>query len=630
MIGESSDRGPRPEGDAARDPRRRQIMQPLVVAAIIIAGLYFARAVLEPLALALLLSLLLAPAVRWLHYRAIPRGAAVVATVMLAMIVTLGVLAAVGDEIVGFAGNLPKYEENIATKIRSLQGSVPGASVVERATRVLRDLGYEFAPVEGSLSGSTAGAPVSVVIRSAEPATLQILRNVAGPLFGPLAFAGVMLLFVVMILLKREDLRDRLLRLGGARDLHRSTAAMNEAAERLSNYLLMQLAVGVCYGVPVGIGLALIGIPNAPLWGVLGVLLRFIPYIGGPLTAVVPVALAMAVDPGWSLLLWTVLLFTGMEVILANIVEPLVYGRTTGLSPVAVIVAPIFWTWLWGPVGLLLATPLTACLVVLGRYMPQLQFLDVLLGNRPVLSPEESLYQRILAQDPEEATEQAEEFARTKSIEAFFDEVAIPALLMAQADSDRGALSAERRAVIAAGFATILDNLAEDGVIDRVDDQAAEPRVACLAGRNELDLAAAWLLRHLLRLRGHSVVVFSPDALSTFNIDRLPLNGVAVVCLSLVSSTSPARARYLVRRIRRRARRARLLIGFWGQNRAEPSIEEATVATAADAVVTTLADALVEIEPALSATQPSRGVANKPVETRADRPAWAVRVDHPE
>ena len=292
-------------------------------------------------------------------------------------------------------------------------------------------------------------------------------------------------------------------------------------------------------------------------------------------------------------------------------VEPWVYGRTTGLSPVAVVLASVFWTWLWGPVGLLVATPLTVCLVVLGRYVPQLSFLEILLGNRPVLSREESLYQRFLAQDPEEATEQAEEFARGKSIEAFFDEVAVPALLMAQADSDRGVLSAERRAVIAAGFATILDNLAEDGISETEDDKT-EPLVACLAGRNELDLAAAWVLQHLLRRRGHRVVVFSPDAVSTFNLDRLPLQGAAVVCLSLVSTTATARARYLVRRIRRRARRARLIIGFWGQKPAEFSIEEASAATAADAVVTTLAAAVADIEAALkalSAGPPARSIA---------------------
>lgn len=633
MLGRGSDRGPGPgEAGFSAQPRQRTLAQSLIVAAIVIAGLYFGRPVLEPLALAVLLSLLLAPAVRWLQRHRIGRVTAVFATVVLTVVVVFGLAAAVGDEVIGLARDLPKYENNITGKIRSLHG-VPGAGVVGRATQVLQDLGKELAPLEGS--GTVSGGagetrqPVPVEVRSTEPALFQILENVVGPLLLPLGFAGLVLMFAILILLKREDLRDRLLRLAGVRDLQRTTAAMNEAAERLSKYLLMQLAVGVCFGLPIGIGLAVIGVPGAPLWGVLGVALRFIPYLGGPMTALVPAILAVAVDPGWSILLWTVLLFAAAEVVLANVVEPWIYGRTTGLSAVAVIVASVFWTWLWGPVGLLLATPLTVCLVVLGRYVPQLQFLDVLLGNRPVLSPEETLYQRLLAQDPEEATEQAEEFARDKSIDAFFDEVAIPALLMAQADSNRGALAADRRAVIAAGFATILDNLTEDGLIEaEATDADAEPPIACLAGRNELDLAAAWLLQHLLRQRGHRVVVFSPDAVSTINIERLPVQGAAVVCLCLISTTGTARARYLVRRIRRRARRAHLLIGFWGQSVAEFSVEEATAATAADAVVTTLAAAVAEIERALPARSHSRALADRPAAQHPESSAWTVRLHH--
>jgi hypothetical protein len=243
-----------------------------------------------------------------------------------------------------------------------------------------------------------------------------------------------------------------------------------------------------------------------------------------------------------------------------------------------------------------------------------LRFLDILLGNQPVLSPQESLYQRLLARDPEEATEQAEEFAREKSIEAFFDEVAIPALVLAQADSDRGALSGHRLAVVAEGFAAILDNLTEDGLVENGRKDRDGAPIACLAARNELDLAGAWLLQHLLRLRGHRAVVFSPDALSTFNLDRLPLRGAAVVCLSMVSTTSAARARYLVRRIRRHARRARLIIGLWGPERTDFPSADAIVAAAADGVVTTLAAALAEIETALTEAPHPRLAIEKPAE----------------
>jgi predicted PurR-regulated permease PerM len=218
---------------------------------------------------------------------------------------------------------------------------------------------------------------------------------------------------------------------------------MNDAAQRISRYLLSQLVVNISCGLPIGLGLTLIGIPNAALWGILVVLLRFIPYLGIVIAAAFPLALAIAVAPGWMLFVWTALLFVGIELVVANLVEPLVYGGSTGLSSVALIAAATFWTWLWGPIGLLLSTPMTVCLVVLGRHVSQLQFLNVMLGNEPVLTPVETFYQRILANDPEEATEQAEEFAKNSSLTEFFDEVAILALARAQADSDRGVLSSK-------------------------------------------------------------------------------------------------------------------------------------------------------------------------------------------
>jgi predicted PurR-regulated permease PerM len=598
---ENSDRRTLADGGASDERQPGAAMPRLVVAAIVIAGLYFARPVLEPFALAVLLSLMLAPAVHWLHHHGLGRMPAVGVTVVVATVVILGLLGAVGDEAVNLARGLPQYEANITAKIRSLNSDVPGAGVFGRATRVFRDLSEEFAGAPQPQSAATGEkrAPVPVEIRQPEMGPLQVVPDIVAPLLSPIASVGLVLVFVVMILLKREDLRDRVLRLAGAQDLHRTTAAMNEAAERVSHYLLMQLVVGICYGLPLGIGLAVIGIPNAALWGILGVVLRFIPYLGGLLTAVFPVALAIAVSPGWSHVIWTVLLFIGVELIIGNIVEPWVYSRSTGLSAVAVIAAATFWTWLWGMVGLLMATPLTVCLVVLGRYVPHLEFLGILLGNQPVLSPEETLYQRLLAHDPEEATEQAEQFARDKSIAAFFDEVAIPALVMAQADSDRGALAPRRRAVVAEGLATMLDNLVEDAP---AGDAKAEPQpvaVVCLAGRNELDLAAAWLLQHLLQRAGHPAAVFAPDAVSAINVDRLQLRGVPVVCLSLLSTSSAARARYLVRRIRRRARRTVLVIGFWGQQGPEFSSGEAVAATAADHAVTTLSAAVAAIAAAL-------------------------------
>src|SRR5215467_3342862 len=270
--------------------------------------------------------------------------------------------------------------------------------------------------IGGSPPEPTKPVPVEIQRPQFEP--LQIVQGIVGPLLPPLALAGLVIVFVIMILLEREDLRDRLLRLAG-RDLHRTTVAMDDAAQRISRYLLRQLVVNACCGVPIGFGLALMGIPNAALWGILAALLRFIPYLGIVIAACFPVALAIAITPGWLLLVWVVLLFVGIELVVSNLLEPWVYGASTGLSPVALIAAATFWTWLWGPIGLLLSTPMTVCLVVLGRHVPQLGFLDVMLGSDPVLEPSDSFYQRLLANDPEEATEQAREFIREGSIAEF-------------------------------------------------------------------------------------------------------------------------------------------------------------------------------------------------------------------
>jgi hypothetical protein len=512
------------------------------------------------------------------------------------------------------AQQLQEYRYNLETKIRSLPGIVPGGGVFRRATAMLRELGRELSspqtqggaestPSASGTSEPEPPKPIPVQVVEPELGPLQIVQSIIGPLLQPMAGAGLVVVFVIMILLEREDLRDRLLRLAGRRDLHRTTEAMNDAAQRISRYLLCQLVVNISCGLPIGIGLALIGIPNAALWGILTVLLRFIPYLGIVIAAAFPLALAIAVAPGWMLFVWAALLFLGIELVVSNLVEPLVYGGTTGLSSVALIAAATFWTWLWGPIGLLLSTPVTVCLVVLGRHVPQLQFLNVLLGNEPVLTPEERFYQRILANDPEEATEQAEEFAKERSLAEFFDEVAIPALARAQADSDRGVLPPEDRAMFRDAIETMVENLSEDENAAVSPEHPAGPKpertlgVVCVAGRNELDEAAALLLVTALRLERHIDVgaPLSADALSA-DTSYMPLfKDASLVCLSLISTGSPARARYLVRRIRRRAPRALVLVGFWGPSMRGADAEEMVCATSAQSVAFSLRDAVADI-----------------------------------
>ncbi len=624
-----ADQAPEFDGRAGSDlPRGMFGMLAVLVAATVIAILYFAREVFVPITLAILLSFLLAPAVRWLRRLRVGRVTAVGFTAVLAFMAIAGFAAVVVGEISSLAQQLPEYRYNLQTEIRSLPGIVPGGGVYRRATEMFRELSKELSRVgtQGAAESprSTTGAPepqpakpMPVQVVEPEPGPLQIVESIIGPLLQPMAAGGLVIVFVIMILLEREDLRDRLLRLAGRRDLHRTTEAMNDAAQRISRYLLSQLVVNISCGLPIGIGLTLIGIPNAALWGILVVLLRFIPYLGIVIAAAFPLALAIAVDPGWMLLVWTALLIVCIELLVANFVEPLVYGGTTGLSPVALIAAATFWTWLWGPIGLLLSTPMTVCLVVLGRHVPQLQFLNVMLGNEPVLTPVETFYQRILANDPEEATEQAEEFAKNSSLSKFFDEVAIPALARAQADSDRGVLSLEDRATFANAIECMVENLLEDEDAGAAPEHAAGPKpegfsgMVCVAGRNELDQAAALLLVNVLRMERHIDIgaPLSADALSADTAYFPFFKDASVVCLSLISTSSPARARFLVRRIRRRAPRARILVGFWGSRTREAVSEEMARAISVQAVAFSLRDAVTTIESLLTIERAPASVA---------------------
>jgi predicted PurR-regulated permease PerM len=606
-------------------PRRAEIPPTLfttlaIIAFPVIVGiLYFGREVLIPIDLAILLSFLLGPAVRRLQQWRVGRVAAVTLIVFIAFLMTLGFGAIVVREVSSLALELPSYRYNLETKVRSLPGLLPGGGVFQRVSNMLRDLHNELmrsaAQISAPENATSAGnetKPIPVQIREPEPGPLQMVETVVGPLLQPLATSGLVVVFVIMILLDREDLRDRLLRLAGRGDLHRTTAAMDDAAQRISRYLRSQLVVNACCGLPIGIGLAVIGIPNAALWGIMTLVLRFVPYLGIIIAASFPIALAIAVAPGWGLMVWTILLFVVIELVVANIVEPRVYADNTGVSPVALIAAATFWTWLWGPIGLLLSTPMTVCLVVLGRHVPRLKFLDVMLGNEPVLSPAETFYQRLLAGDPEEATEQAEEFVKERSLAEFFDEVATPALVEAQADSDRGVLAPERRKLIAEGFKVLLENLSEisSDKTPPIEEQPAPqliqgaPAIVCVAGRNELDEAAALCLVHLLQLqRGVGEVrALSADALASDDLYLAPLRGAALVCLSLISTGSPTRARYLVRRIRRRAPRAKVMVGFWGlRSPGGVPPEEMTAVTAADVVTSSLRDAVAKADAIVAA-----------------------------
>jgi hypothetical protein len=465
-----------------------------------------------------------------------------------------------------------------------------------------------------------------VEVLQPDPGALESLQTLISPLLHPLATTGIIVIFVIFILLQREDLRNRLIRLAGSDDLQRTTAALDDAASRLSRLFLIQLLVNGSFGIIIGIGLWLIGVPSAILWGILAAVLRFVPYIGAFIAAAFPLALAVAVDPTWTMLLWTIALFVVVEPIVGHVLEPMVYGHSTGLSPVAVVASATFWTALWGPIGLVLATPLTVCLVVLGRHVERLEFLDVMFGDRPALSPPEIFYQRMLAGDPTEASAKAEEFLKERSLSSYYDEVALRGLQLAQADAERGALDPDRLTKIRdavqefanniseqderppkvnpttdAEATSAIEGVAEDAPYERLpvlrkEDLPAEWQgehpILCLAGRSPIDEAAAIMLAQLTGAHGLSARVEAAEALSTANIFRLETAGVAIVCLVYMDASSPAHMRYAVRRLRRKLPTATIILGCWMKDIDSAALESLREGAKADLAAATLGGAL--------------------------------------
>lgn len=648
MSGSSPGVGPRrPKAYAAEKPFSGLAM--LAVGVVGVVALYVAREIFVPLALAILLSFALGPLVMLLRRWHCGRVPSVVAVVVMAFLVAFGVGTLIGSQLTQLAEELPRYQTNITEKIHWLQEAATGSGVFGRASVMLKDLGAEIAKTtdapndaakapSAALPGAPQQQPIPVEIRSPSTFPLEIIQKVIGPLLQPLATAGIVIVFVIFFLLQREDLRDRFIRLAGSGDLRRTTEALDDAASRLSRYLLTQAAINTTFGLLIGTGLWLIGVPHPVLWGVLAMLLRFVPYIGAVIAASFPLTLALAVVPGWSMLLWTVGLFVVIEPIISQVVEPFLYGRSTGLSAVAVVVAAVFWTWLWGPIGLLLSTPLTLCLVVLGRHVTRLEFLGVVLGDQPALTPEENFYQRLLANDPDGAAHQAEVFLEDKPLSAYYDEVALKGLALAQLDVNQGELDHERRVQIKEAIDVIIDDLSDHNdawpadadkseTIEAVSPALSEAElppaspaaaVMCIAGRGSLDEAAAAMLAQLVEKHGVGARVIPSEAASPANLPRLDAADTRIVCLSYLEPGDFSNARYLVRRLRRKLPHAQIVVGFWRLTEEEAAQRDALRETGADLIVTSLRQAT---ERAIS----SAGETAPRSETSAQRPGVQAR-----
>ncbi|MDB5394146.1 MAG: family transporter [Rhodospirillales bacterium] len=600
---------------------------------MIVATLYFGREVLLPITLALLLAFILAPLVDFLKRMRLGR----VPSVLLGVIFALGVIAAIGgvigSQIADLTADLPRYTATMQAKISTVNDFTIG-----RLSKWADQLGPHNGktPAGPDLPATQSPAAASQPVGSsgqppADMSPFGLAERYLSPVLSPLATFGIVFVVTVFALLQRDDLRNRLIRLIGSDDIQRTTLAIDDGGRRLSRYFVTQLIINTIFGIVIGVGLLIIGVPNPVLWAVLSGLLRFVPYVGSFISAVFPLAMAAAVEPGWTMVLWTAALYGIVEPLTGQFIEPLVYGNSTGLSPFSVVVAAIFWSWIWGPVGLILSTPLTLCLVVIGRHVKRLEFLDVMLGDRPALTPAEIFYQRILAGDADEVQDQAELLLKDVSLSTYYDEVALKGLQRADRDARRGSLDREQLGQVKEAVDALLAGLephvdkqpVETKPEDKDEWQALEPggqyvrhnpdpqsispdtddlsevwrhrpAVLCIAGRGPLDEAVAAMLAQLLGKHGMYARVVPYHEVSHQRVAALDVSGVAIACVCYLDMAgSPAHMRHLVRRLRQRLpQEAPILVGLWPAEDPVLKDEKARGAIGADYFVGSLEQAV--------------------------------------
>jgi predicted PurR-regulated permease PerM len=558
--------------------------------ALVIAGLYWLQAVLIPLALAVLLTFLLSPVVGTLQRRGLGRVPAVLVTVLLTLSLLGGIGWALTRQLVTLADELPQYSLNIQHRIADLRGASKGGSV-EKVQKTVEDVVGEIQKTDKP--GVTRQKPVAVAL---EPPS--ILARLPTLLQG-LATAVVVTVLMIFMLLERRELRDRVILLIGYRRMTATTRALDEAGARISRYLLMQSIINGSFGVAVGLGLFLIGVPYAVIWGSLAAALRFIPYVGSSVAAVLALALSLAVFPGWLQPALVVGLFLVLDLVIM-VIEPWLYGQSAGVSQVALLIAVIFWTWLWGPVGLLLATPLTVCLIVLGKHLPALGFIVVLMGDRPVIEPKARYYQRLLARDQDEAADIVEACVNADGRESVYDAVLLPALYYAKQDRDRDLLSEGDAQFVGQATREILDVLAHDAPAPSkrdpgdlaVSDPGADTQVwivGCPA-RDEADALALEMVRHLLDPARYRIEVIGASMLTAEVVAWVDLHRPALLCIGAVAPGGLSQARHLCKRLRSQCPKLKIVVCRWGLHDEKDADRQQLLAAGADHVETTVLD----------------------------------------
>jgi predicted PurR-regulated permease PerM len=547
--------------ERARESERPQgprPFRPLIVLAsisLVFACLYFARDVLIPVAFAMLLALALTPLVTVVQRRGVPRVAAVVVVVVF-VFSALGVVGWIlGQQVSALADDLPQYRHNIRQKIADIRVLGRGGSI-EKVQKTVEEVAKEIQKDANGRAPSRPPVPAPSPEQTAGLLTLKMVLEIAERA----AMFGFVLVLVVFMLIERQELRNRLIRLFGHGRITITTKALDDATGGIIRYLLMQSLVNACFGLAVGLGLWAIGVPFPLLFGVLAGLLRFIPYVGTWIAALLPITVSLAIFAGWTKPLLVIALFAILEPFIYAVVEPLLYGHSIGVSQTALLVAVAFWTWIWGPLGLILATPLTVCIVVLGRYVPALDFILTLVGDRPALTADVAYYQRLIALDKDEAADIVETQLPELGVPRIYDEVMIPALNYARRDRERERLSDEQFAFVLSASREIVDEIVAPSAPAVPSDRG---RILGCPGQDEVDAAALRMLEHVLGTVGVGVDTISPEALTAEVVATVEEARPACLCVAAVPPGGLAHTRYLLKRLRARFPDICVVVGRW-------------------------------------------------------------------
>jgi predicted PurR-regulated permease PerM len=570
-----------------------------------VAALYFARDILIPFAFALTLTFLLTPVVALLQRLHIGRVISVLATVLFSIAVAAGIAWTIANQLVDVANQLPLYRQNIHAKIEAFH--IPATGQLGQASASVKEIVQEVTSPDAPVALPGGENPKRFKARPAPASPLPVrmvqsptsgwaeLRDLGAPILAPLGRAGIVIIFTVFMLLTREDLRNRVLRLAGLSQLNLMTQALDDAAGRVSRYILLQFLVNASFGALFGIGLYFIGVPNPALWGVVAGLLRIVPYVGTMVAATLPLALSLAVFDGWLKPLLVFLLVAGLELIIANFIEPWLYGAHVGISSLALLVTAVFWTVLWGPAGLILSTPLTVCAVVLGRYFPQLSFLHILLGDEPVLATEAQIYQRLLAMDQLEAHTIVSQFLKGKSLVELYDSVLIPALSMAEQDRHKGAIDAVREEFL---FLSINEMIAEFSEYElNPDAEHFDARVLCIPAHDQADEITASMLAQLLEQKGLAALSFPIDGPSPNEwMALIEARRSDIICISALPPYAFGPARAMCKQIRERFPKIKVVVCVWGFSGDTIKAKARFERTQPDRLSTSLAEAVEHVQ----------------------------------